>query len=64
LQLIGRESVPKSQVVDAQLAKVLGHPARAERFAQLSHMVEQLVPAHGANLNAGSGKGKDKLCVR
>jgi hypothetical protein len=47
--------VPKSQVVDAQLAQVLVHPAGAESSSQLNYVVEQLVPAHSGNLNAGSG---------
>jgi len=37
LQLVGGEPVPKSQVVDAQLAQVLAHPSCAQSSTQLSH---------------------------
>jgi len=39
--------VPQSQVVDAQIAQVLAHPACAESPSQLSHVTEQLFSVHG-----------------
>ena len=47
LQLVRRESVPQSQIVDAQFAQVLAHPACPESFSELSHVVQQLFSAHG-----------------
>ena len=47
LQLVGRESAPKSQVVDAKVAQVLVHPACAESSSQLRDVTEQLFSAHG-----------------